>query len=147
MSSYIRITEVRHIDGQWGAAIPILDTRISIPMERRTALEMITLIGEGVSLRTGIKGGLMTGPLNGLANISGTWGAKDEAARSVLQRVLSDVHLRTGSILGWVVGYVPAPEAFGLNITAVPQLSSSSVAVPAAPAGTAGIAIGGQRAK
>lgn len=131
-------TEVRKANSEWVAEAPILDTQISIPSAPRTALEMITVIGESVSMATRIKGGLMTGPLSALQSVSGNWGAKNEAARIVLQRVLSDLRLQYEYDLGWVLGYIPAPETFGLNITWVPPRSVGSGEAPKRVPGTSG---------
>ena len=140
-------SEVRDSNGMWVAATSFLDTRISLTKQSRTALEAVAAIGKAIAATTGVQGGLMTGPLNLLASVNGTWEAKDEPARNVLRRVLNDVPLKEGNSLGWVVGYIPAPETFGLNITYVQALSAPAAAgaVPQTARGSGGaVAISSQ---
>ncbi len=142
---HILPTEVRNAYGEWVSEAPIMDTLISIPPGERSALDMISLIGKAVSSATKIEGGLMTAPLNALEDVRGTWGATDEPARKVLQRVLRDTaeHFQSGHKFGWLVGYVPAPETFGLNITLVPPRTViGAMPSPARTDSSSGIALG-----
>jgi hypothetical protein len=105
---------------------------------------MITLIGDAVSAATGVQGGFMTGPAFTLRNVEGNWSAANEAARTVLETVLADERLHAGGYrYGWVVGYLHAPETFGLNITVVPPAQSAQTPVLVAPPSPNADATGG----
>jgi hypothetical protein len=94
----------------------LLDTKISIPSGKRTALEMMQQIRDVLTRTTGLGVSLGTVPVNLLTQVLIDDGADQEDARSVLTRTLA----ATGARLSWQLFYDPTGSGlYVLNLHGV----------------------------
>lgn len=101
----------------------ILNTYITIPHGKRTALDMLESIRDELTRQTGIEVLIGTVPLNLLARTSVEDGAQSEPARTVLLRTLR----ATGWSLSWRLLYEAGPAPlYALNIHAVRRPTGES---------------------
>jgi hypothetical protein len=123
-------TEVRDGNGNWASQTSILDVPISLPMEDRSADEMINAICNAVSMAARVQVGL-TFNVGGISDPSRPrpyrLGADNERARDVLIRALNLVG--TNQKRTWVLFYDPSENGhmYFLTIQGVPNRSSSPI--------------------
>ena len=104
---------VRNEKGETAPYHPLLDTRISLPPGKRSAYDVIWEINKEIEAASGIEVEIGSVPVSWFIHSVVEGGAKDEAARDVLQRVL----VETGQPLSWRVLAGPdEPKMVMLNV-------------------------------
>lgn len=115
-------TSVRDQSGQDVRTVPVLDTKISIPTNSRSAAATIEVICKELSARSGFPVLFLTGPNNILYGSEVTVGGEDMSARTLLMNTLDATH-RT---LSWRLLYDADIKTYGLNIWVVSRISKDS---------------------
>lgn len=92
--------------------VPVLDTRVSVPSEERTAGATVSAILEAVANKTNEKLVLGTIPTNLFSQAKVTTGAENIEARALLRQALD----ATGRPLHWRLLYDPFTTKYVLNV-------------------------------
>ncbi len=108
--------QVRNERGMYTEVVPLLDTRIDLADQERTAIATLEVIADQLRKKTGTNVEVMTGPINLLAQKVRV-AAADAPARDVLQATARQMHER----LVWYSLYGPGQKQFGLNLRLVPD--------------------------
>jgi hypothetical protein len=138
---YITPTQLRGALGSLTNASPALDAKVTLAYQERTAGETLDAILKQVSQSAGVQIALGRAPFNALATTRVSIGANDEAARSVISRLLLALASRTladgsvASLMAYHLYYDPGMRYYMMNIHGVPQSQSNGVFV-ATPAST-----------
>ncbi len=84
---YITPTQAKDSSGSWQATKSVLETKVTLPSQRRTEAQTLIEINRQVSEKTGVEIHCCNSPLR----MGVTIGAQDEPARNVITRVLGAV--------------------------------------------------------
>lgn len=116
-------SRVHDEEGSYVPVSSILDTVISIPPQKRTALGMLQAICDSLSTATGshVVVGMVV-PLNVLYQHSQEYSASVRPAREILTDVLEHINPQ----FTWRLFYDPGVEWYGLNVVVVPKNNSAT---------------------
>jgi hypothetical protein len=103
---------VRDESGGITSARSVLDSRISFPEERRTALECLNQIVDDIGQATGERIMIGAVPTNALVEVRTNMHASDSVARDVLSQLM----METGQKMSWQVFYDPGLRVHVVNI-------------------------------
>ena len=127
----------------WEPAVPAMETRLSLPTQRRDATETINLILNAVSKQINAKVGLGTIPIHSFINRTVMVGSANQPANATLMQVLQEISAQESAIppsqplYSYHLLYDPGVKYYLLHIGAVPprqiQQSSPGSVVPAPP--------------
>jgi hypothetical protein len=102
--------------GRMEGTSPILDTRITLPMQERSLQQTIELILENVSARSGRPIMLSSAPANVMFKARITLGGEDKRARELLRQALD----QSGLVIRWACLYEPTFGKYHFNAIVVP---------------------------
>jgi hypothetical protein len=111
---------VRDAHGAVVSLPPLLESRISLPMQQRTVEASVRLILAGLSTVSGKKVIAVSLPTNILQNVTSTIGGENVPARDLLIEALR----ATGRPLIWELGYDPDPQIYLMRIEVAMQSTS-----------------------
>lgn len=109
----------------WAPVVPAMDTRLSLPTQRRDATETINLVLSAVSKQINAKIGLGTIPILSFINRTVTIGAADQPANVALVQVLQEISAQESAIpssqplYSYHLLYDPGVKYYMLHIAAV----------------------------
>jgi hypothetical protein len=103
---------VRGEDGSWKSVNPILDTKITLVSEQRSAAETINSIMSAITAKTGAKIGLGSAPNNMIIQTKVTVGGSDRPVRQMLAEIAS----ATRYPLVWDMRYDADWQGYFLNL-------------------------------
>jgi hypothetical protein len=124
--------KVRNKEGQFVQQTALLDNKVSIPLEKRSAIHTLSLVCDELSRVSGHHVVLGTVPQNPLYAYRVEMGATSEPARDVLAGVLKQLHVD----MVWQLFYDPGLGWYALNIHFVARPSSTGSGSSASPSGT-----------
>src|SRR5262249_264791 len=104
--------KVRNKEGQFVQQTASLDNKVSIPLEKRSAIHTLSLVCDELSRVSGHRVVLGTVPQNPLYGYRVEIGATSESARDVLARVLNQFH----AVMVWQPFYDPGLGWYALNM-------------------------------
>lgn len=104
----------RETDDAWVATRPILDTPITVPVQRRSGHEMVDAICDTEAVKVCV--GVGMAPESALVNEQVVEGGTSEPARDIISRTLKQLSTEAGKRLRaerayvWQLLYPPQPE-------------------------------------
>jgi len=107
--------ETVDLAGQRVPVTPVLDTKITLAAEPRSAMDLLGEICQAVSAVSGQPVVIGTVPTNGLYTRQTAIGADNEPARQVLEKLIA----ATGMPLSWRLLYGPGSKDYVLNMAVI----------------------------
>lgn len=119
---------VKDSAGAWIQIRPILDTRITVPLQSRSGAEMVDSICNALAAATQIRVAVGISPMSALGSGHVTEGGTNEPARDILSRSLQQLSKEAGERLGageerpyvWQLLFDPGAKTYFLNLTLMP---------------------------
>jgi hypothetical protein len=112
---HVVASQVRDPNGRWVEHTSVLDVPITLASRELGGFEMVRVILDEVSAKSGVKFEVTAMPVtNLLANYQGVIEANNELAREVMLRTLQEMSER----LTWLLYYSPLTEGYVFNIVA-----------------------------